>query len=125
MVFDKMYNQFNILSAAINASSVRNEVIVSNLANNDVPDYKAKAVDFEESLEAAISRYRDTGELDLSEAKPSVRFVDQNYDYRIDENNVDVELEMTRLYQNSIRYETMIQCLTINSKRMSMVLTGR
>lgn len=125
MIFDKMYVQTDVLGAALNAASVRNEVITNNIANNDVPGFKTKTVDFEGSLINALDRKERTGVLDLSDAKPTVRYVNENYSYRIDQNNVDIETEMVNLYQNSVKYDVMINCLLNNSKRMSLVLTGR
>ncbi|MCL2707498.1 MAG: flagellar basal body rod protein FlgB [Defluviitaleaceae bacterium] len=125
MIFDAMFRQNNILGAASNAANVRNEVIVNNIANADVPGFKSKAVDFEASLAEAIDRYRQTGNLDLSGASPSIRLTNENYNYRIDKNNVDMELEMVNLYQNAIKFETFITCMQSNSKRLSMALTGR
>jgi flagellar basal-body rod protein FlgB len=125
MIFEDMYRQSGRIGAALNASSVRNEVIVNNLANNDVPGYKAKIVDFEASMQEALDKYERTRELDLTDVKPTVRFFDENYNYRIDKNNVDVELEMVKLYENSIKYDALINCLQSNSKRLSLALTGR
>lgn len=125
MVFDKMYVQSDILGAALNAASVRNEVITNNIANGDVPGFKAKTVDFEESLTRAVDRRKPSTKLDLSDVKPSVRLVNENYNYRIDENNVDTETEMVNLYQNSIKYEALINCVQSNSKRLTLVLNGR
>jgi flagellar basal-body rod protein FlgB len=85
------------MGTAANAASIRNEVIVNNIANSDVPGYKAKAVDFEASLAEALDKYKKTGELDLSRVGPSIRYTNRDYDYRIDKNNVDMDLEMVNL----------------------------
>ena len=125
MLFDRINLQNEILGSALHASSVRNDIIINNIANNDVPGYKTKAVDFEASLSKAIDKYKQTGVLDLSEATPTVRTVYEDYNYRIDKNNVDVELEMVNLYKNSVRYETMITCVQNNSKRLNLAVSGR
>lgn len=125
MILDGIYEQGKILGAALNASSLRNDVTTNNIANADVPGYKAKAVDFEAALTSALERSERTGIFDLSDATPSVRYTNEGYNYRIDKNNVDIELEMVNLYENSVRFETMINCLQSNSKRLNLVLTGR
>jgi flagellar basal-body rod protein FlgB len=125
MILDAIYKQGNIIGTALQAAAVRNDVITNNLANSDVPGFKAKAVDFESSLVKAIDNFKRTGVLDLSGARPSVRTVNKHYNYRIDGNNVDVELEMVALYQNSIKYEAMINCIQRNSARLNLALTGR
>jgi flagellar basal-body rod protein FlgB len=125
MIFDAIYKQSSIMGSALQASAMRNDIITNNIANADLPEYKAKVVDFEASLIKAIEDYKKTGVLDLSGAKPSIRTANRNYNYRIDKNNVDVELEMVNLYQNSIKYEAMINCVQRNSARLNLALTGR
>jgi len=125
MLYEKIHEQNSILGSALQAASLRNEVITNNIANDDVPRYKAKTVYFEDSLIRALDARKRTGRLDLSDARPSVRFVNQEYSYRIDSNNVDIELEMVSLYQNSIKYDAMINSVTNNSKRLNLVLNGR
>ena len=125
MLINAIHNQGRILEAALQASSARNDAILNNIANNDVPGYKAKTVDFEQSLIDALNNWEKTGVLDLSSAKPTLRTQDKNFSYRLDKNNVDIELEMVKLYQNSIRYEVMINSLLNNSRNMSTVLSGR
>ena len=125
MIFDRMFVQNDILGAAAQAASVRNEVITSNIANADTPDYKAKAVAFEESLSRAVSRYKKTRTLDLSDVTPAVHEVMKHYNYRIDKNNVDMELEMVNLYQNSVRFDALLNCAQTNSSRLSLAIGGR
>jgi len=125
MLYERIHEQNSILGAALQAASVRNEVITNNIANDDVPRYKAKTVYFEDSLLNALDARKKTGRLDLSGARPSVRFVNQEYSYRVDHNNVNIELEMVSLYQNSIKYDAMINSVTNNSKRLNLVLNGR
>lgn len=124
-MLDKMYNQSDILGAALHATSLRNEIITNNIANNDVPGFKAKKVNFEDSLINALERRKQTGVLDMSDVKPSVHYINEGYNYRIDKNNVDIELEMVNLYQNSVKFDALVNCMQSNSKRMSLVITGR
>ncbi len=125
MLVSALNEQNDIMGAALRASAVRNDVMVNNLANADVPKFKSKTVDFEMSLSDALDDWKRTGELDLSSAAPTIRSTDINYNYRIDENNVDVEMEMVNLYQNSVKYEAMINSVLNNSKRLNLALTGR
>ena len=125
MIFDRLYEQSVIMGSALRASSLRNEVIGNNIANNDTPGFKAKQVLFEDSLARALDRRELPGDLDMSSVKTSVEYINKNFNYRIDENNVDIELEMVNLYQNSVKYEALINCVQGNSKRLALVLTGR
>jgi flagellar basal-body rod protein FlgB len=125
MIFDRIYTQNDILGSALQAGSLRNDIIVNNITNNDDPGYKTKAVEFENSLSKALDKYKKTRNLDLSGVKPSIKTVYKDYNYRIDTNNVDMELEMVNLYQNSVRYEAMINCVMNNTKCFNLVLSGR
>ena len=125
MIFDAIYRQGNILGSALQAATVRNDVITNNIANAEVPGYKAKTIDFEKSLTDAVNNFKRTGVLDLSNAKPFVRYLHPSFNYRIDQNNVDVELEMISLYENSIKFEAMVNCVQRNSARLNLALTGR
>ncbi len=125
MIFDNMLTQNSVLETAMQASMVRKDVILNNIANVDTPGYKKKSVLFEQSLRESIRQSRATGSLDLSKAVPRVSEIHENFNYRIDGNNVDIETEMVDLYENSIRYDTMANSVMSNYKRINMVLMGR
>ncbi len=125
MIFDQLYVKNEIIGSAMRAASLRNDVIVQNIANNDLPGYKRKVVSFEKSLEQAVAKYEKTGKLDLSDVTPTVGTIHDNLNYRIDKNNVDIDTEMVELYQNSVRYDALVSLVQNNSKRLSLVLTGR
>ncbi len=126
MIFDKLFSQSRILESSLQASSLRNEVILNNIANAETPKFKKSAVQFESLLGDALDDARKTGEaIDLSKLKPAVNVVNKGYSARLDGNNVDIEAEMVLLYENSVRYDAMINSITSNSKRNSLVLNGR
>ena len=125
MVLDNLFRQNTILGSAAKTATLRNEIITNNLANSDVPKFKAKAVDFEDSLIKALDKFKKTRELDMSDVRATVRHTNENYDYRIDKNNVDVDMEMVNLYQNSVKFDTLINCMQRNSARLTLALTGR
>jgi len=125
MFYDRLFIQNAVLGQALQASAVRNDVIGNNIANAETPGYKARMVVFEEALDKALVRASKTGRLDLANAKPSVQPVHENFHYRLDQNNVDIEAEMVALYQNSIRYDALANSVMSNSKRINLVLSGR
>ncbi len=120
MTFDKLFYTSDILESAMQASALRNEVIQHNIANADVPGYKKKAVLFETALQDAIKNYRETGVLNLSKVSPTTIVQYPNYNYRLDGNNVDMELEMVDLYQNSVKYDAFAQGIMNNYKRINL-----
>ena len=125
MVFDVLFDHTAILGTALNGLSVRNDVTQNNIANVDTPNFKKSAVYFEESLQKALLDMERTGELNLSNVKPAIHKIHQNYSYRLDGNNVDEELEMASLYQNQIKYEVLAGGVINYYRRISSVLQMR
>ena len=107
MRIDSMFNHTNILGAAMQATAMRDSVIAHNISNADTPGFKRNVLRFEDSLAAAVSNFRNTGRLDLSGVRPRIEMEFDWLNYRIDENNVDIEFEMAQLYQNSVRFDVM------------------
>jgi flagellar basal-body rod protein FlgB len=52
---------FLLNQTALSLRSQRQEVLASNIANADTPNYKAKDIDFSSALSGAMSRAGDTG----------------------------------------------------------------
>lgn len=125
MVFDSLFDQTSILGSAMNGLSVRNDIIQNNIANNDTVNYKKRAVYFEDSLQKALDDAERTGKLDLSGVKTSVTKVHENFSYRLDGNNVDIELEMANLYQNGIKYDALAAGIINYYRRINSVLQAR
>jgi flagellar basal-body rod protein FlgB len=120
-----MFNQPSVIGAAMNALSVRNDVIQNNIANIDTVNFKKSEVFFEESLQKAVENMSETGELDLSHVRPQISRVHENFSQRLDGNNVDVDTEMAYLYQNGLKYETLAAGIMNYYKRINSVLLGR
>ena len=107
MHINNMHNFTNIIGTAMQATVVRDNVISNNIANVDTPGFKRSVVRFEDMLANAVQNYRTTGTLDLSGFRPQIFREYDFLNYRIDENNVDIEFEMVQLYQNSMRFDVL------------------
>lgn len=114
---DKTYS---ILKNGLDASSMRQRTISSNISNINTPGYKVNKVEFEEHLKKAQDgirinktheRHFGIGEDEDIEATVEKR--ESTY-YNENGNNVDIDYEMTELAANEIYYSTLIQLL--NSK---------
>jgi flagellar basal-body rod protein FlgB len=125
MLVQAMHNQNRVLGAAMHATGARMDVIMNNIANNDTPGFVAGTVDFETALGRAVDNWRHTGRLDLSGVRPNLRAQDPGFAFRMDGNSVDMESEMVRLYTNVVRYETMVNSVMNNSRRLNMAISGR
>ncbi len=123
MLFNRMFVQNDIMEAAMQGVVCRNEVIQNNIANVDTPNFKKGTVAFENALSEAIEVAKKTGKLDLKKASPVIKTVNKNFNYRIDKNNVDIELEMVDLYKNSVSYDALVSGVMNNYKRLSVALS--
>ena len=118
----RMHNNTDVLSKALDASSLKGEAITNNIANVDTPGYRRKDVVFESYLQQAIDSHGKIKHDSLSRVFPKVIEVNTNLDYRIDGNNVDIDTEMGYLAQNQIKYNTLISQVNYNFNRLKMVL---
>lgn len=121
-------SHYNILKGALDASSMRQEMISSNISNVNTPGYKAKRVDFEETLKRAMdgSAMKSThdkhfGVSDLSSVSPVVKAQTGN---RINEdgNNVAIDTEMAELSANAIYYQALSTQLSNHYSNIRSVL---
>jgi flagellar basal-body rod protein FlgB len=99
---------------SLDACTLRTKVIAENLANVSTPGYERKEVAFEEDLRKALQKKLpgNTDDpahieinkgLDLSKVKPEV-FVPIDKTLPGEVNNVDIDMEMTKLAENQILY---------------------
>jgi len=124
MIFDSMLSHNKIIGAAMNAATVRSNVINNNIANADVPNFTKSTVVFEELLARELDGARRTGNVNLSNITPRVVSNMEGYSFRVDGNNVDIESEMVELYKNAARYDVMANSLMGNYRRINAVLQG-
>lgn len=114
-----------LVQKSLDAAALQHNVIANNLANVDTPGFKRSEVIFTESLKKAIQqREEGSNQLELSttdtqhiatnpisqleDVKPQV-VMQQNTTLRNDQNNVDIDVEMAKLAQNTVIYQTLAQ----------------
>jgi flagellar basal-body rod protein FlgB len=114
-----------LVQKSLDAAALQHKVIANNLANVDTPGFKRSEVVFGESLKKAIQE-RETGpnQLELArtdsqhiEIHPGLRAEEvtpqvvrqQETTLRNDQNNVDIDVEMAKLAQNTVVYQTLAQ----------------
>jgi flagellar basal-body rod protein FlgB len=113
------YLRFN--ETALSLRSQRQELLASNIANADTPNYKARDIDFSNALQASLSKAAQTGPMAttnqghiangpaaadgkvLPDGTPVLyRNVSQG---AVDGNTVDMDVERTQFADNALRYE--------------------
>ena len=124
------FDYINILDKAADASWLRETAITNNLANVDTPGYKRQDVDFQSVLKKELGHSKYTS-LDkkvrglngsLSDLNVSTYTDMENYSYRSDGNNVDVDTENVELASEQIKYEALTSSITSQFQRMKAVM---
>lgn len=125
-IFDKTMSALN---RSIDLRLNRQNIINSNIANAETPNYKAKVVDFEDALAAAIAtdeRFAKTNPGVVSDKVAAVRpDVYDNPDINVtnDGNTVDMEKEMAALAENTVLYKAAVQLINKKLAQMKYAVT--
>ena len=129
---DRIGADLQFLQRAIALRSERQEVLSSNIANADTPNYKARDFDFNAAMQDAIGqrmRLPDT-ELALTSARhipakaqsvggPSTLLYRQPLQPSLDGNTVDMDVERVQFADNTVRLQS---SMTIISQRIKGLL---
>jgi flagellar basal-body rod protein FlgB len=127
---------FKRLQGALDASNTRQQTIADNIANADTPYYKRSDVSFEEIL-----KQQTDGDMPVLKGKvtdsrhfvigPSssvptpVVTMDHSTSMNNNQNNVDIDKEMSLLAENQLRYNAYIQQVNEQIKMMRVGVEGR
>ena len=103
------------------AANIRQEVIANNIANVNTPNYRKSVVDFESLLAREIYGEEPDGKLKMARTHDKhLPFVPTDYHaepkitqdhstiMRVDDNNVDIDIEMATLAKNQLYYNAIV-----------------
>ena len=119
-----------LLSKAIDLRVQRNEVIASNFANADTPNYKACDIDFKETLQLAVNRLQlsstNQGHLSSNQnqslfPEAKLRAVTQG---NVDGNTVDMDTERTQFSENAMQYQILTTLIQDEFKDMKLAISS-
>ena len=119
MFYDSI--QFKAMEGSLNALSMKQEVVLTNIANVDTPDYKVKDFNFSNVLE-------DLCRNDSEDGKSEYRFVGSvterdETSTLLDGNNVDMEEQSLELYSTYLQSSAIIQKMNSTIADFRYVLT--
>ncbi len=107
-------NGFYTLEKILDLAAFRHRILASNVANADTPGYRAKDIVFSRELEKALEGTSSRVEVvDAPTTLPSR-----------DGNTVNVEIEMAKIAENTLTYDTAIRILEKKIKMMKDVIKG-
>ena len=112
-------------ATALGLRGERQQLLASNIANADTPDYKARDIDFARALKAALDApSAPAGQTGIpAGAQPQVlyRTVQQP---SADGNTVDLDVERAQFAQNALRYEANLTFLNGQIKTLLAAIQG-
>ena len=128
MINSNAFDYINVVDRALDASYLRETVIANNIANVDTPYYKRKDVNFQDVLDDAIdsAKYKTIDQavtsINTDDLNPIEYTYAENFSYRIDRNNVDIDTENVELASEQLRYQALIQSANLDFSRFRSVI---
>jgi flagellar basal-body rod protein FlgB len=131
------YLRFN--EAALSLRSQRQQILASNIANADTPNYKARDIDFASALQGVMARTAPPAGVLAATAPAHIAGGTQNADmlpdgtqvqYRgvvqgaVDGNTVDMDVERNQFADNALRYEAGITMINHQIRSLMAAIQG-
>jgi len=135
-MFGALFNKtFDVLEKTMDVTYARHRAITSNVANAETPGYRAKDVNFEAELkrqlggvDSGVSVVRtNTGHIGTGRAGSlPVQVIDSPSGAPgLDGNTVNLETEMVRLSENTLRYEISAKLMKKKFQGLMNAIKGR
>lgn len=133
-MLSKIDQEIGFTQKALNLRALRQEVLASNLANSDTPNYKARDVDFAAAMNAAKGASGGALALTLSNAAHIAAAGASSaaggglIKYRaavqpsLDGNSVDPDIERAAFTENAMHYQFLLERARGTFQRMSAAL---
>ncbi|MGH8808031.1 MAG: flagellar basal body rod protein FlgB [Noviherbaspirillum sp.] len=139
----KLDEAFRFHETALSVRSQRQQLLASNMANADTPNYKARDVDFSKALQGALANgaagqpsAAASGNLVKTSAahlspvgKPTIAGLEPQYrptvQGSVDGNTVDMDVERNQFTDNALRYEAGITFVSHQIKSLLTAIQGQ
>jgi flagellar basal-body rod protein FlgB len=119
----ELFNRtFNLLSSMADFRAQRHKLIVSNIANMDVPDYQAKEMTFQKELAGALGTAREVNMVTTDPLHLKGKTGAANYDVESTGGRAKIDHEMANLAENQLMYNLTIELLARRFRSLSNVL---
>ena len=124
-------NLFGIHEQALQFRAVRNQILSSNIANSDTPNYKARDIDFKSSLMKAQGKELSlTRSSDLHQQARNSNGLGVSVQYRVpmqptlDGNTVETDVEQAAFAENAVQYRASLAFLDGQIRTLRFALKG-
>ncbi len=123
---------FSFYQKALELRVKRQQVLASNIANADTPNYKARDFDFASALGSALSKSNasrldrtDPRHLQANFGPLGIKLqYEQPYQTGLDSNTVEMDVERNKYMDNAVHYEADLTLLTGKIKTMLAAVQG-
>ncbi|MDR0684123.1 MAG: flagellar basal body rod protein FlgB [Spirochaetaceae bacterium] len=127
----------DLLHRALDAQTIRRDVLANNLANSEVPNFKRSELNFESELKRALDGEKQKPVIELTRTDPRHisnwnppdwrdvkprRVLDYVSVSKNNGNNVDAEQEVQRLVENQLMYYLLSQSAAFEFNQVNSVL---
>ena len=131
-MLSRIFGHADVLEKGLDVTALRMEVASQNVANVDTPGYDRKRVEFESAFSKALNgrafptkttraKHFEFSQTDPMKVKPNV-VSDVHYVKRMDDNNVDIDVEMIEMAKNTIQYNTLVQKANKEFARLKLAI---
>jgi len=133
-MWNNLFKPVDLLQKGLSAAWTRNAVIRNNIANVETPDFKASDVEFESLMARSIQEaggfvaarthpgHREFGSASPPPVQPVI-VAREGMAMRYDGNNVDIESENVKLAQNSLYYNTLVEKMNSELRRLRAAIS--
>ena len=135
-MLNRLDDLLNFHQQALHIREQRQQVLASNIANADTPNYKARDLDFKAALQGALQGTGAPGGVTMATTEPGHlagkpgMAADANLLYRtpaqgsVDGNTVDIDAERAAFADNAVHYEFNLTRISQQIKSMLAVIQG-
>ena len=135
-MLNRLDDMLSFHTQALRVRDQRQQVLASNIANADTPNYKARDLDFKSALQGALNGAGSSGGTALATTTPGHlagnfgSAADAGLLYRtpaqgsVDGNTVDMDAERAAFADNAIHYEFNLTRISQQIKGMLAVIQG-
>jgi flagellar basal-body rod protein FlgB len=115
-----------LIGLALDGAMLRHATIANNIANHDTPGYQARRVSFETHLNDVMARFENGGENTVQPQIESLRaYLRDGNAVTISQNEkVELDREMVRLAENTIRYQAILKAASKQGELFSLAING-
>ncbi|MFO0752737.1 MAG: flagellar basal body rod protein FlgB [Thermodesulfovibrionales bacterium] len=114
-------SSMKVLEKMLDIASFRQKILASNIANSETPGYKARDISFQNELGKAKAAFEGAG----PEVSPSYEVYEPvDTMPSQDGNTVNLDMEMAKVAENALLYNTATQLISMKVRMLKDVLRG-